>query len=96
MRNLEEEEGRATQVKRDLWRVVRRAKREYWWEKINAVSEGKDIFQMVGWSHSTECFGSPPFVDPESGATLINSEEKRDLLIRTLLQQAACGEDILV
>jgi hypothetical protein len=86
MKNPEEEGDRAMQIKKDLRRVVRRAKCEYWQEKINTASEGKDIFQMVGWSHSTGCFSSPPFVDPESGATLINSEDKRDLLIRTLLQ----------
>lgn len=59
---------------------------------ISTASGGKDIFQMVGWSRSAGSFNSPPFVDPESGATLVNPEDKRD---RTLLQQAAYGEDKL-
>lgn len=49
---------------------------------------------MVGWRQFTGSFDSPPFVDPESGATLTNPEDKRDLLVRMLLQQAACGDDI--
>ena len=49
---------------------------------------------MVGWGQSTGCFHSPAFVDPESGTTFARPKEKRDLLIRTLLQKAACEEDI--
>ena len=49
---------------------------------------------MVGWNRSTGSFDCPPFVDPESGATLVNPEDKRDLLVHTLLQQAACRDDI--
>ena len=49
---------------------------------------------MVGWGQSTGCFHSPAFVDPKSGTTFARPKEKRDLLIRTLLQKAACEEDI--
>jgi hypothetical protein len=52
------------------------------------------FLQMVGWSQSTGCFGSPHFVDPETKSTLILPEEKRSLLVRSILQKAACGEDI--
>ncbi len=90
-RSNEDEE---TGAKRDLRRVVRKTKRDYWREKINNATESKDIFQMVGWGHSAGNFHSPPLTDPESGATCVLPNEKRELLARTLLQKAACQEDI--
>ena len=51
-------EDEAVLAKRNLRRIVRKAKREYWRGKINTASEGKDIFQMVGWNRSTGSFDS--------------------------------------
>ena len=65
----ESEENEVEQARKDLRRTIRKAKRDYWREKINSASEGKDIFQMVGWGQSTGCFHSPAFVDPETGTT---------------------------
>jgi len=90
----ESEENEVEQARKDLRRTIRKAKRDYWREKINSVLERKDIFQIVGLGQSTGCFHSPAFVDPELGPTFARPKEKRDLLIHTLLQKAVCEEDV--
>jgi len=61
---------------------------------IDRATEARDIFQMVGWGNSTGHFHSPPLTDPDTGGIAMLPAEKRDLLVQTLLQKAACVEDI--
>ena len=82
------------QAKKELRRVVRKAKRDFWRQKVNDVTEGSDIFQMVGWNRSIGQYDSPPLKDPETDAIYTRPDEKRNLLTRTLLQKAACQDDI--
>ncbi|OXV07009.1 hypothetical protein Egran_05224, partial [Elaphomyces granulatus] len=82
------------QAKKELRRVVRKAKRDFWRQKVNDVTEGSDIFQMVGWNRSIGQYDSPPLKDPETDAIYTRPDEKRNLLTRTLLEKAACQDDI--
>ena len=91
--DLETEPEQAAQARGELRRTVRRAKREYWRQQINEAA-GTGVFRMVGWGQSQGRFPSPPLRDPESGALYALPEEKRDLLVRTLLQKAASGVDV--
>ncbi|KAL1952476.1 hypothetical protein VTO42DRAFT_5284 [Malbranchea cinnamomea] len=83
-------------AKRHMRRVIRKAKQEYWHSQIANASEGKDIFRIVKWAHSTSTFHSPPLRDEEAGIARTEPKEKRELLKQTLLQRAACKEDISI
>ena len=84
------------EAKRNLRRTVRKAKKEYWHGKIAEAAEGKDIFKMIKWAHSTGSFHSPPLKDEAAGEVRTAPKEKRELLQQVLLQKAASKEDISV
>jgi hypothetical protein len=83
-------------TKRDFRRVVRRAKVQYWRNKLDQATKAKDVFDMSKWHKSTGSFQSPPLQDPLSPglppATTL--PEKRAVLVRNLLQRQAEAGDI--
>jgi ribonuclease HI len=82
--------------KRDFRRTTRRAQRQYWRDKLNAVTQIKDVFDMSKWHKSTGSFRSPPLKDPLRPNSLpaVAINEKRDILVRNLLQNSAEAGDI--
>jgi endonuclease/exonuclease/phosphatase (EEP) superfamily protein YafD len=83
-------------TKKDFRRVVRRAQREYWRNKINATTSGKEIFEMSKWHKTTGSYRSPPMKDPlqPDCPPAVGIQEKRDVLARNLLQNSAEAGDI--
>jgi hypothetical protein len=81
-------------AKSNMRRVVRKAKQDYWQSQIANASGRKNIFRMVKWAYSTGTFHSPPLRDEEAGTAKTEPAKKRELLQQTLLQKAACKEDL--
>ncbi|KAI9034741.1 reverse transcriptase, partial [Aspergillus affinis] len=83
-------------TKKDFRRVIRRAQREYWRNKINATTTSKEIFEMSKWHRTTGSYRSPPMKDPlqPDCPPAVGTPEKRDILARNLLQNSAEAGDI--
>lgn len=88
------EQEEADTLHQDFINQLHRCKDAYWKEKIATASTGKDIFEMEGWHRSTGAFQTPPLRDPDNPAILASRpQEKRDLLARILLKNAATSGD---
>jgi ribonuclease HI len=83
-------------TQKDFRRITRRAQVQYWRDKINAVTEGKEAFDMAKWHKSTGSYRSPPLKDPlrPDSPLAVALQEKRDILSRNLLQNTAEAGDI--
>jgi ribonuclease HI len=83
-------------TKKDLRRAVRRAKQQFWQDKLEKATQAKDVFNMSKWHKSTGSFQTPPLKDPfhpnQPLATTL--PEKRAVLARNLLQNPSEVEDI--
>lgn len=77
-------------------RAVRRVKREHYGEQLNKASTTKEVFGMMKWHKSTGSYRSPPMKDPSNpdGPLATTLADKRDILLRHLLQEAAEVGDI--
>ena len=80
----------------DFRRVIRQIRRQYWRDKINTVTESKDVFDISKWHKSTGSYRSPPLKDPQrpDNPPAIALHEKQDILVRNLLQNTAEAGDI--
>jgi ribonuclease HI len=83
-------------TRKDFRRVTRRAQAQYWRDKISAVTESKEVFDMSRWHKSTGSYRSPPLKDPlrPDSPPAVALQEKRDILSRNLLQNTAEAGDI--
>jgi endonuclease/exonuclease/phosphatase (EEP) superfamily protein YafD len=81
---------------RKLRNTVRKAKIEFWRNKLDSVKEITDVFKMTKWHQSTGNYRSPPLIDPQDPTAIpANSiSEKRELLIKELLTNSAEAGDI--
>ncbi|EED11826.1 hypothetical protein TSTA_110060 [Talaromyces stipitatus ATCC 10500] len=82
--------------KTDFRRITRRSQRQFWQDKLSTVTQMKDVFDMSKWHKSTGTFRSPPLRDPmrPNSFPAVAVHEKRDVLVRNLLQNLAEAGDI--
>jgi hypothetical protein len=83
-------------TKRALRNTIRKAKRHFYYNKLNTATTGTEVFQMTKWHKSIGTYRSPPLKDPTRpdlppATTLL---AKRDVLARNLLQNVAEIGDI--
>lgn len=67
------------------------AKRDFWRNKIDNLTESRDIFSAIHWAHSSGVYPSPTLVEPETGRHAVTPEEKRNVLAAALLNK--CDPD---
>ncbi|ODM21120.1 hypothetical protein SI65_04173 [Aspergillus cristatus] len=72
--------------------TVCQAKRHYWCTQLDNFSDSKGIVKAIKWSRTEGSFPTPPLKDGNRTHTTANA--KAELLVKTLLQKAACAEDI--
>ena len=82
------------QAQKDLRKVVRRAKREFWLKRLDSLKEGKDVFQAVRWGRSIGSYTSPPLQDPTTKQLYTKQEEKEELLVKALLERNLGRPDV--
>ncbi|EED16913.1 reverse transcriptase, putative [Talaromyces stipitatus ATCC 10500] len=82
--------------KADFRRITRWSQRQFWREKLSTVTQMKDVFDMSKWHKSTGTLRSPPLKDPlrPNSFPAVATHEKRDVLVRNLLQNSAEAGDI--
>src|SRR5439155_6989049 len=80
------------EAKQELRRNTRRAKREYWQNKIKDATQSKDIFQIANWHKSKGKYHTPPLSDPVTGTLATSPADKQSLLARVLLQSTPAAE----
>ncbi|EED16647.1 transposon I factor, putative [Talaromyces stipitatus ATCC 10500] len=82
--------------KTDFRRITRWSQRQFWRDKLSTITQMKDVFDMSKWHKSTGTFRSPPLKDPLRPSSLpaVTIYEKRDVLVRNLLQNSAEAGDI--
>lgn len=72
--------------------AVRRAKRAYWGEKIDAADTKRAVHAMSAWAErTTPSTESPPLVS--GGKYFLTAEEKAEELRRVKLQRVGAGDD---
>jgi hypothetical protein len=83
-------------LQRDFRRVIKRAQRQYWRDKISATTTSKEVFDMAKWHRTTGSYRSPPMKDPQqpNSPLAIDTQGKRDILARNLLQNSTETGDI--
>lgn len=81
---------------RTLRRSIRRAKTQYFRDRLNTASSARETFQMTKWHRSNGSFRSPPLTDPTrpDRPVAYSLAEKREVLIANLLQNPAEAEDV--
>src|ERR1700733_3382895 len=82
------------QAQKDLRKVVRRAKREFWLKRLDSLKEGKDVFQAVRWGRSIGSYTSPPLQDPITKQLFTKQEEKEEILVKALLERNLGRSDV--
>ena len=79
-------------ARRDLRRVVRRAKRAYWRELIDGVRSDKDVFKITRWLKRPGVFRPPPL---QVGETIIETQiGKAEALRHATLERRTADDDI--
>jgi ribonuclease HI len=83
-------------TKKDFRKTVRIAQREYWRNKLDAVTQIKDVFDMSKWHKSSGTFRSPPLKDPQhpTSPLAVSPLDKRTVLVNNLLRNTAEVGDI--
>lgn len=76
-------------AKRVFHNAISSAKRTFWQEKIDQLSDNKDVFAAVRWAHSTSTSQSPPLKDESTGELVNTPDAKKDLLATSLLGRAS-------
>jgi hypothetical protein len=61
----ENRKERSDESARNLRNTVRKAKSKYWADKLDSVTDIRDVFKMTKWHQSTGSYRSPPLVDPQ-------------------------------
>ncbi|KAJ6437079.1 reverse transcriptase [Purpureocillium lavendulum] len=79
-------------ARRDLRRVVRRAKRAYWRDLIDSVQSDKDVFKITRWLKRPGVFRPPPL---QVGETIIETQiGKAEALRHATLERRTADDDI--
>lgn len=79
-------------ARKNFKNVIRRAKRDFWRSQIDGFSSCQEVFQALKWTSTEGSFPITPLRDGDKVHT--TAEAKSELLVRTLLQKAACTNDI--
>ena len=79
-------------AQRTLRRTVRQAKRQYWRTQLDNFTDSQDVFRAIKWNRTVGSFPIPPLKNGETVHT--TPDAKAELLVKTLLQKAACADDI--
>lgn len=79
-------------ARKNFKRVIRRAKRDFWRSQIDSFASCQEVFQALKWTSTEGSFPITPLRDGDKVHT--TPEAKSELLVRTLLQKAACTDDI--
>ncbi|EDO02463.1 hypothetical protein SS1G_04939 [Sclerotinia sclerotiorum 1980 UF-70] len=82
--------------KKTFRRVIRRAQKTFYQEKLDQAQQAKDVFAMTKWHRSSGSFHSPPMKDPmEPDATpATGTLDKQRILINNLLRRTTEVGDI--
>ena len=79
-------------ARRDLRRVVRRAKRAYWRGLIDGVQSDRDVFKITRWLKRPGVFRPPPL---QVGETIIETQiGKAEALRHATLERRTADDDI--
>ncbi|KAJ6439060.1 reverse transcriptase [Purpureocillium lavendulum] len=79
-------------ARRDLRRVVRRAKRAYWRDLIDSVQSDKDVFKITRWLKRPGVFRPPPL---QVGEAIIETQiGKAEALRHATLERRTVDDDI--
>ncbi|KAI1005322.1 hypothetical protein K3495_g2896 [Podosphaera aphanis] len=83
-------------ARKDYRKTLKKAERDFYTEKIERASTGKDIFGISKWHKSTSSYFSPPLKDPRhpDKAPVTNFSEKREVLACNLLVNLSEADDI--
>lgn len=73
-------------------RTVHQAKHQYWQTQLDSFTDSQDVFRAIKWNRTVGSFPIPPLKNGETVHT--TSDTKAELLVKTLLQKAACTNDI--
>ena len=81
---------------RHFRKTVKSAQRQYWRDKINTVTQIKDVFDMSKWHKSSGSYRSPPLKDPQlpDSPLAVSLPAKRAVLVNNLLKNTAEVGDI--
>lgn len=82
--------------KDEFRRAIRKAQRQFWRNKLTTAAQTKEVFDISKWHKSVGSYRSPPLKDPlrPDEPPAVSIQEKRDLLVRNLLQNTAEAGDI--
>ncbi|EED11781.1 hypothetical protein TSTA_109610 [Talaromyces stipitatus ATCC 10500] len=77
-------------------RTIRKAQRQFWRNKLVIAAQTKEVFDISKWHKSRGSYRSPPLKDPlrPNDLPAVFVQEKRDLLVRNLLQNTTEAGDI--
>ena len=79
-------------ARRDLQRTIRKAKREFWHDRIDNASSNADIYKITRWVKSPRPFQPPPL---EVGDTVYETQmEKANALRHATLERRTLGDDL--
>jgi ribonuclease HI/exonuclease III len=83
-------------TRKEFRRVVRKTQRQFWSNKLASATHAEEVFGMGKWHKSTGSYRSPPFTDPmcPNSPPIVELQDKRDLLVRCLLQNTSNSGDI--
>ncbi|RAL58046.1 hypothetical protein DID88_009541 [Monilinia fructigena] len=84
----------STDSKRSLRKTIRKAKQSFYIAKVDKVEKINDVFRMAKWHQTTGVYRTPPLKDPINHEIANNIEEKRKVLVKNLLTNAAEVDDI--
>lgn len=82
--------------KRGFRTTVRKAQRQYWRNKLDTVTQSKDVFYISKWHKSIGSYRSPPLHNPlcPESPLAVSAQDKRSVLVQNLLQNTAEIGDI--
>lgn len=81
-------------AQRSFRRTICHAKRQYWRTQLDGFTDSQDVFRATKWNRTEGSFPIPPLKD--GGTVHTTSDTKAELLVGTLLQKAACMDDVPV
>lgn len=79
-------------LRKELHTLTRKAKRDYWEERISNATKDKDIFGITAWHKLADAYASPPLMDGDSPVTL--PKEKATFLRDKVLYRFSAEDDI--
>ncbi|KAI0991864.1 hypothetical protein K3495_g16323, partial [Podosphaera aphanis] len=82
----------STAVRRSFNKAVKKAKRDYWSDKIESVSNLPDAYKITGWHKKVAHWNTPPLEGPDG--PVVTPQAKAQIFHSTLLSRHSDFEDI--